>query len=229
MVTMPGFPATPISVSRFLPDGLELTIRAVGPASTAMTGLRRGDEIGLRGPLGRGWPITAAYGHDVVLVTGGIGLAPLRPVIDGLLAERDRFGTIRLFYGARTMRDLLYRDELDRLAARGDMEVALTVDRGGPEWSGQVGIVTHLFDRAGWDGSDAVAFVCGPERMMQVTAETLSERGVARENVYVTLERHMACGLGLCGHCQLGKFFVCRDGPVFSLTDLGDTFGPEGI
>ena len=127
------------------------------------------------------------------------------------------------------MRDLLYRDELDRLAARGDMEVALTVDRGGPEWSGQVGIVTHLFDRAGWDGSDAVAFVCGPERMMQVTAETLSERGVARENVYVTLERHMACGLGLCGHCQLGKFFVCRDGPVFSLTDLGDTFGPEGI
>ena len=229
MVTMPGFPATPISVSRFLPDGLELTIRAVGPASTAMTGLRRGDEIGLRGPLGVGWPIAAGYEHDIVLVTGGIGLAPLRPVIDGLLAERSRFGQIRLFYGARTSRDLLYRDELDRLAARGDMEVALTVDRGGPDWAGQVGIVTHLFDRAAWDGTDAVAFVCGPERMMQATADTLMERGIARENVYVTLERHMACGLGLCGHCQLGKFFVCRDGPVFSLTDLGDAFGPEGI
>jgi NAD(P)H-flavin reductase len=173
--------------------------------------------------------VEAAVGRDVAVVTGGIGLAPLRPLIDALLADRQRFGAIRLYYGARTPRDQLFRDELAAWATRDDLEVALIVDRAGPEWLGRVGIVTHLFDRAAWDGGEAVAFVCGPERMMQATADTLAERGLGRERVFVTLERHMDCGVGLCGHCQMGRFFVCRDGPVFALAELGDTFGREGI
>ncbi len=229
MVGLPAFSSAPISISRFRPDGIELTIRAAGPTTTALTRLERGDQLQLRGPMGRGWPIETAVGRDVVIVTGGIGLAPLRPLIDGILVERDRFGGVRLYYGARTWHDQLFGDELDAWAGRPDLDVALTVDRAGPEWLGRVGVVTHLFDRATWDGSEAVAFVCGPERMMQATVETLGDRGLAPDRIWVTLERHMECGVGLCGHCQMGPYFVCRDGPVFNVAALSGTFGREGI
>ena len=229
MAALPAFSAAPISISRYRPDGIELTIRAAGPATAAITQLGRGDQLQLRGPMGRGWPVEAAYGHDVAIVTGGIGLAPLRPLIDAILAERERFGDVRLYYGARTWHDQLYGDELDTWAGRPDLEVALTVDRAGPEWFGRVGIVTHLFDRATWDGSNTVAYVCGPERMMQATVETLGDRWVAQDRIWVTLERHMECGVGLCGHCQMGRYFVCRDGPVFNVAALEGIFGREGI
>jgi len=229
MVALPAFAPAPISISRFRPDGIELTIRAAGPTTTAITRLARGEELGLRGPLGTSWPVEVAHGRDVVIVTGGIGLAPLRPLIDAILAERDRFGAVRLYYGARTWRDQLFGPELDQWAGRPDLDVELTVDRAGPEWLGRVGVVTHLFDRATWEGSNTIAFVCGPERMMQATVETLEERWIGRDRIWVTLERHMECGVGLCGHCQMGRYFVCRDGPVFNLAELGDTFGREGI
>jgi NAD(P)H-flavin reductase/Fe-S-cluster-containing hydrogenase component 2 len=229
MAGLPAFSAAPISVSRFREDGIELTVRAAGPSSGAITRLGRGDELQVRGPMGRSWPVEEAYGHDVAIVTGGIGLAPLRSLIDAILAERGRFGAVRLFYGARTWRDQIFADELDRWAGRPDLEVALTVDRAGPEWYGRVGVVTHLFDRATWDGSDTVAFVCGPERMMQATVETLGDRWVAPEHTWVTLERHMECGVGLCGHCQMGRYFVCRDGPVFNVAEITGLFGREGI
>jgi NAD(P)H-flavin reductase/formate hydrogenlyase subunit 6/NADH:ubiquinone oxidoreductase subunit I len=229
MAVLPAFSAAPISVSRFLPDGLELTIRAAGASSRALCGLRPGDTVGLRGPLGRGWPVDAAQGRDVIVVTGGIGLAPLRPLLDALLAQRDRFGAIRLMYGARTPADRLYVDELSELAARPDLEVGLTVDRAGPDWFGRVGVVTTLFDTADWDGAAATAFICGPEKMMVATAEVLQDLGSTRDRIFVTLERNMACGVGLCGHCQLGKAFVCKDGPVFSLAELGDAFAREGL
>jgi NAD(P)H-flavin reductase/NAD-dependent dihydropyrimidine dehydrogenase PreA subunit len=229
MVALPGFPPLPISISRFLPDGIELTIRGQGPATRAMCALQVDDQVGLRGPLGNNWPLDRAVGRDLVIVTGGIGLAPLRPVLHTIVAGRRRFGDVKLFYGARTPADLVYRDELERWGARDGIEVSLTVDRAGPEWTGPVGIVTHLFDQAAWDGSNMIAFVCGPERMMQATSTTLAGRGVPASRIYVTLERHMECGIGLCGHCQMGKYFVCRDGPVFSVAQLGDTFGREGI
>jgi NAD(P)H-flavin reductase len=229
MAVLPAFSAAPISVSRFLPDGLELTIRAAGASSRALCGLRPGDTVGLRGPLGRGWPVDAADGRDVIVVTGGIGLAPLRPLMDALLAERDRFGAIRLMYGARTPADRLYVEELSELAARADLEVGLTVDRAGPDWFGRVGVVTTLFDTADWDGAAATSFICGPEKMMVATADVLQDLGATRDRIFVTLERHMDCGVGLCGHCQLGKAFVCRDGPVFSLAELGDAFAREGL
>ena len=229
MAALPAFSAAPISVSRFRPDGLDLTIRAAGPATRAMTALERGSTIGLRGPLGRGWPVAEMTGRDVVIVAGGIGLAPLRPLIDACLAGREAIGAVRIYLGARTPADRLYVAEIGRLAAHSDLEVKETVDRAGPDWFGRVGIVTQLFDRASWDGRNAVAFICGPERMMQATADVLYGRGIDLDRTWVTLERNMSCGVGLCGHCQLGRFFVCKDGPVFSLEELGPAFRTEGL
>ncbi len=229
MVELPGFAVPPISISRIRPNGLDLTIRAVGPATAALTNLSSGAQVSLRGPLGRGWPIDAAEGRDVAIVAGGIGLAPLRPLIEAIVAERPRFGAVRLYLGARTPRDRLFVAEMNALAGRTDLEVDEIVDRAGPSWLGRVGIVTQLFDHAPWDGSRATAFMCGPERMMQAAATTLNRLGVARRDLWLTLERNMACGVGTCGHCQLGPFFVCRDGPVFSQAELGTAFGREGL
>jgi NAD(P)H-flavin reductase len=229
VVELPGFAAPPISISWIRPDGLDLTIRSAGAATGALTALAPGAQVALRGPLGRGWPVDAAIGRDVVIVAGGIGLAPLRPLIDAVLADRPRFGAVRVYLGARTPRDRLFAEEMGALAGRLDIEVAEIVDRAGPEWLGRVGIVTQLFDRAGWDGSRATAFVCGPERMMQATAAALGRAGVDPTAIWLTLERNMACGVGTCGHCQLGPFFVCRDGPVFSVAELGTAFGREGL
>ena len=229
MVELPAFAVPPISISRMLPDGLELTVRAVGPATSAITSLPLGEQISLRGPMGRGWPVAEAYGRDVVIVAGGIGLAPLRPLIDRILAERPRFGAVRLYLGARTPGDRLFVHEMHALAGRADLQVAEIVDRAGPEWTGRVGVVTQLFDQATWNGGRVTAYMCGPERMMQATATTLGRLGVRPATTWLTLERNMACGVGTCGHCQLGPFFVCRDGPVFSLAALGDAFGREGL
>lgn len=228
MVARPGQAVPPISISRIRPGGLDLTIRDVGPATAALTASRPGDQLSLRGPLGRPWPIDTARGGDVVIVGGGIGLAPLRPVIDEILRERHRYGAVRLYLGARTPHDRLFVDEMAVLGGRTDLEIEEIVDRGGPEWLGRVGVVTQLFERAAWLGGATTAFVCGPDRMMQATARTLASRGVAPARTWVTLERSMACGVGLCGHCQLGPYFVCRDGPVFSVDELGDTFTVEG-
>jgi NAD(P)H-flavin reductase len=231
MLTRPGLPAVPISVSRYHHDGagIELSIRAAGPATATLNGLTAGTQVGLRGPLGRGWPLAEAEGRDVIVVAGGIGLSPLRPAIDALLAERDRYGAVRIYHGARTPGDRPHVADLDAWAARDDVELGVIVDRAGEGWRGPVGVVTHLFDTARWDGREAVAFVCGPERMMQATVATLLDRGLRPERIFVSLERHMECGIGLCGHCQLGRFFVCRDGPVFSRAELGDAFVLEGV
>ncbi|MEZ0240722.1 MAG: 4Fe-4S dicluster domain-containing protein, partial [Chloroflexota bacterium] len=228
MVGQTAFANPPVSVSRISPDGLELTIRAAGPATTALTKLRPGAEIALRGPLGRPWPIEDAIGRDVVIVAGGIGLAPIRGLLDAILARRSSFGAIRLYLGARTPRDRLFTDEIDALAARDDVLVRVTVDRAGPDWLGRVGIVTQLFKTVAGSGANVTAFICGPERMMTATADRLGDLGVAAEHTWLTLERHMDCGVGLCGHCQLGTRFVCRDGPVFSVAELGDDLRREG-
>ncbi len=228
MVEQPGFPAFPISVSRYGRDHVILTVRAAGPATTHLTRSEPGTEIGLRGPLGVGWPVERGLGKDVIVATGGIGLAPLRPLLDAIVAARDRFGKVCLYYGARTPNDLLYTDELASWPELG-IDVALTVDRAGPEWLGRVGVVTQLFDQADWHGRPAAAYLCGPERMMQVAVRTVAERGIPAERTFVSLERQMQCGIGLCGHCQMGKVFICRDGPVFSVAQLGDALNVEGL
>ena len=228
MVAVPAFAIPPISISRILPDGLELTIRAAGPATSFLTRLRPGATLALRGPLGRPWPIEDAFGRDVAIIAGGIGLAPLRGLIDEVLADRDRFASVRIYLGARTPADRLFVAEMDALAAAG-VDIRATVDRAGPSWLGRVGVITEIFRNARPTGANVTAFVCGPERMMTAVADRLADLAVPPEHTWLTLERRMECGVGLCGHCQLGGHFVCKDGPVFSVAELGPDLHREGL
>jgi NAD(P)H-flavin reductase len=196
------------------------TVRAVGPVSTALCSARRGDVVGVRGPFGTPWPVEEAVGCDVVLVAGGIGLAPLRPTLYEVLARRNRFGRVSLLYGTRTPGDLLYRGELRQWRGRFDLDVEVTVDHAAAERFDNVGVVTRLIARAAFDPDETMAMVCGPEVMMRFSVRELLTRGVPAERIFVSLERSMRCGVGLCGHCQLGPRFVCKDGPVFRWSEI---------
>lgn len=219
MLTAYGIGEVPISVSGVVDTGdgrarrLVHTLRAVGAVTNALHATRPGGVIGVRGPYGTVWDLPSATGHDVVIVAGGIGLAPLRPVVLGALADRARYGRVTLLVGARTPADLLYPDELRRWNEAG-LEVLVTVDRPDDGWTGQVGVVTTLIRQASFDPTGTVAFICGPDIMMHFTAQALLAEGVAAERVRVSLERNMRCGVGWCGHCQLGPLLICRDGPV---------------
>jgi NAD(P)H-flavin reductase len=192
------------------------TIRAVGSVTNRLALLGPGDSLGLRGPYGSLWPLEACTGRDVVIITGGLGLPPLRPVLYHLLRHRDRYGAIVLLYGARSPNDRLYASELEAWQRMGVMQLFVTVDRGDASWQGPVGLVTELVARCRFDAANCVAMLCGPEIMMRLSARGLALRGVTDDRIYVSLERNMQCAVGLCGHCQLGPEFVCRDGPVFS-------------
>ncbi len=191
------------------------TTRAVGTVTKAMRLLKRGDVMGIRGPFGSHWPVEEAERKDVVIVAGGIGLAPLRPVMYHLHSYRPRYGRVVLLYGARTPDEILFERELEHWRSHFDLEVHVTVDRAMGDWRGNVGFVTTLVSKAPFDPLNSVALVCGPEVMMRFTVLELRKRGIKPDNVYVSLERNMKCAIGFCGHCQLGPFFVCRDGPVF--------------
>jgi NAD(P)H-flavin reductase len=180
--------------------------------------------VGLRGPFGSSWPVDKAEGRDVVIVAGGIGLAPLRPAILQILGERHKYGKICLLYGARTPKELLFPTELKKWRSRFDLSVALTVDNADIAWKGSVGVVTTHIPRSDFAPDDAVAFVCGPEIMMRYTVQALRNRGISRDSIYVSMERNMKCAVGICGHCQLGKEFICKDGPVFSYDRVEDVF-----
>lgn len=215
MVYVFGVGEVPISVSGIDPDGgVTLTVRAVGAVSQAICASAPGSVLGLRGPCGNRWPIAQAAGSDVVIVAGGIGLAPLRPVVRHALADRGRYGTVSVLYGARTPAELLYVDETERWKRQA--EVAVTVDAADGGWAGQVGVVPKLVGAASFNATTAHAFVCGPEVMMHFTAEALLARGVSAERIHISMERHMDCGIGLCGHCQLGPTLICRDGAVYT-------------
>jgi NAD(P)H-flavin reductase len=205
------------------------TIRAVGNATRALTSLSAGDTLGVRGPFGTGWPIEEMAGKDVVIVTGGIGLAPLRPAIYAALANRKKYNSVSLLYGARTPIDLLYTDEIEQWRGRPDMYVGVTVDSANDNWGGNVGVVTTLIPKAQFDANNAVALVCGPEIMMRFAVMALQERGMPVESIYVSMERNMKCGIGLCGHCQLGPDFVCKDGPVFRFDQIAGIFGKREV
>jgi NAD(P)H-flavin reductase len=217
MLTVFGVGEVPISLSGDPAQAGRLvhTIRMVGPVSDALALLGPGDVVGLRGPFGVGWPLAEAAGHDVVILAGGLGLAPLRPALYRLLAERARYGKIVLLYGTRSPVDILFRRELESWRRRLDVDIEVTVDHSGPDWRGHVGVVTALIHRAVFDPPDAIALVCGPEVMMRFAISALREAGLADRSIYLSMERNMKCAIGLCGHCQFGPVFVCRDGPVF--------------
>jgi NAD(P)H-flavin reductase len=199
-----------------LADGpLMHTIRDVGPVSHALCSLEVGDSLGVRGPFGSDWGVDTAAGGDLVIVAGGIGLAPLRPVITQVIDQRERFGIVEVLIGARTAEELCFREEIEAWRARRDVAVHVTVDRASPDWRGTVGVVTTVLPRARIEPG-AVAMVCGPEVMMRFVALALLDRGMPASNIRMSMERNMQCAIAQCGHCQLGSAFVCKDGPVFT-------------
>jgi NAD(P)H-flavin reductase len=210
-----GEAAISISGDPAQPGRLVHTIRAVGKVSEALSRLRPGDPLGLRGPFGKGWPVEEALGSDVVVVAGGLGLAPLRPAVYRLLSERARFGRVILLYGTRSPGDILFQQELERWRRRLDVDLAVTVDHAGGEWRGNVGVVTTLIARASFDPLNAIAMVCGPEIMMRFAITALAKAGVPDRSIFLSMERNMKCAIGFCGHCQFAGTFMCKDGPVY--------------
>jgi NAD(P)H-flavin reductase len=217
MLTAFGVGEIPISFSGdpAEPNSIMHTVKSVGAVSEALTRLKPGDILGLRGPFGMGWPMAELTGRDVVVIAGGVGLAPLRPVLYRLLAERARYGHVVLLYGTRSPADILFREELEGWRRRLDVEIDMTVDHATTAWRGHVGVVTTLIPHESFDPLHTIALVCGPEIMMRFAIAALKDAGVADEAIYLSMERNMKCAVGFCGHCQLGPVFVCRDGPTF--------------
>jgi NAD(P)H-flavin reductase len=215
MLSAFGVGEIPISSSSDSSRGtLTHTIRAVGAVSSTLCSRYPGDMVGVRGPYGRGWDVSSAAGGDVIIVGGGIGLAPLRPVVEEVRRHRSRYGRVSVLVGARTPGSVLYARQLAGWAARSDLHVGVTVDRATAVWPGPVGVVTQLLAATRFNPAATTAFVCGPEVMMRFAARTLIDRGLPPGRIRVSLERNMPCGVGRCGHCQLGPLLICRDGPV---------------
>lgn len=227
MLWAPGVGEVPISIAG-LPgdDRLVHSVRAVGAATTALCAAEPGTVIGVRGPFGTAWPMAQAVGGDVVIVAGGIGLAPVRPVVQAILADRAAYRRVSLIVGARTAHDLLYRPALDAWWREEIIDVRTTVDTPCSHWTtGSVGVVTSELRRVPIDGPATVAMVCGPEVMMRIVGAALVDRGVPADRIAVSAERNMQCGVGRCGHCQLGPLFICRDGPVLPWASVADALG----
>jgi NAD(P)H-flavin reductase len=222
MLYVYGVGELPISISGdpSEPERLVYTVRSVGRATQALVGRRPGDVVGVRGPFGRPWPLEAARGKDVLIVAGGIGLAPLRPAIYDILRNRDDYVRLIVLYGARSPKDLLFRKQLARWGRLSDTQVLATVDYGGASWRGHVGVVTTLFRHLRLHPAQTVALICGPEIMMRFVVRQLEARGVPASEIYLSMERNMKCAVGSCGHCQLGPYFVCKDGPIFSYEQM---------
>lgn len=216
MLYLFGTGEVPISISGdpAAPGELVHTVRAVGAVTRPLCEVKRGEQLGVRGPFGTAWPVDEAIGKDVIIVAGGLGLAPLRPAILHVLANRAAYGRVSVLYGARTPADILFRKELERWRGRLDCQVEVTVDRAGTDFRGNVGVVPALLDRVTIDPGRAIAMVCGPEVMMRFTSRALTARGVPLESIHLSIERSMKCGVGLCGHCQFGPTFACKDGAV---------------
>jgi NAD(P)H-flavin reductase len=221
-----GAGEVPISVSGGGEPGGRIghTVRAVAAATSALCATEPGAQVGLRGPFGNTWPLEEAEGGDVVVVAGGIGLAPLRLAINHLIANRDNYRAVALLYGARSPDEMLFFGELQRWREAG-IDVKYTVDTASGDWDGRVGLVTKVIPIAGFEGARTTAMVCGPEVMMRFVSTALQDRGVSTDRIYLSLERNMKCAVGHCGHCQLAHRFVCKDGPVFPVGRIGTLLG----
>lgn len=226
-----GVGEVPVSISGDpgRPEVLVHTVRAVGGVTRALQKLGPGDVVGVRGPFGSAWPVEEVKGKDVVIITGGIGLAPLRPAVCKILGQRERIGKLALLYGARTPGDILYREQLGQWRSKLDLQVRVTVDNATRDWYGTVGVVTILIHKARFDPANTIAMVCGPEIMMRFTVQELIKEGMREEDIYISMERNMKCAVGFCGHCQYGPNFICKDGPVFRFSDVRHLFGLREI
>jgi NAD(P)H-flavin reductase len=210
-------------------DTLVHTTRSVGTVSSAIGRLKRGDVVGIRGPFGSHWPVDEAAGKDVVIVAGGIGLAPLRPVLYHILSNRRDYGSVFLLYGGRTPDDLLYKKELQTWWSQSVFRIETAVDRAPSTWHGTVGVVTTLIPKIALTPERAIALICGPEIMMRYTARELENRGIDRSQIHLSIERNMKCAVGFCGHCQFGPNFICKGGPVFRATEILSLLGVREV
>jgi NAD(P)H-flavin reductase len=231
MLYLPGAGEIAISISDdpSRTDSCAHTVRVAGNVTRSLASMQVGQTLGMRGPFGSSWPMAECIGRDVVLVTGGIGLAPLRPVIYTLLNDRRQFGRLNLLYGARSPDTLLYQLEYDDWSRRG-MIVQTTVDRSAPNWLGNVGVVTMMLEQLrAFDSRNTILMCCGPEVMMRYTVLTALNRGLSPNQIWLSMERNMQCAVGLCGHCQLGPKFVCKDGPIFRYDRISPYLDVEGL
>lgn len=222
-VSVLGVGEAPISISSSPSRSngtFELCIRRAGDVTGAIHRLQPDDQVGIRGPFGHGFPIEKFRGKDLLFAPGGLGLAPLRSLINQVLDERAHFGRIIILYGARNPAELLFMDELQEWAEREDIELHITVDRGDETWSGNTGVITTLFPKISVYPRNTVAVTCGPPVMYRFVLMELLGKGISEGNIYLSLERRMKCGVGKCGHCQINNVYACQSGPVFAYKEI---------
>jgi len=222
-VSVLGVGEAPISISSSPSrsnGSFELCVRKVGDVTSALHKLQPGSIIGVRGPYGRGFPFEKFRGKDLLFAPGGLGLAPLRSLINQVLDERAQFGRVIILYGARNPGELLFKEELEAWSRRPDVELLLTVDRGDESWTGNVGVITTLFRHVSVYPRNTVAITCGPPVMYRFVLMELFGKGISEGNIYLSLERRMKCGIGKCGHCQINNVYACQSGPVFTYAEI---------
>jgi NAD(P)H-flavin reductase len=231
MLYLHGVGEVPISIVSDPADAtlINHAIRAVGRVTEALVALQPGARIGIRGPYGRGWPMTEAVGRDVLIVTGGLGCAPVVSVINYIERRRADYGAVTILQGVKHANDLIWRERYEAFAKSPDTRVLMAADIVSQGWKGVEGPVTALFEGLAIDAARTVAMMCGPERMMQAAASLLHLRGLPDESMYLSMERNMRCGMGHCGHCQIGPLFCCHDGPVFRYDEIKDLFCHVGF
>lgn len=230
MLSIPGVGEAPISISSSPSrsnGSFELCVRRMGDVTGALHRMQPGDLVGIRGPFGHGFPLERMRGRDLLFAPGGLGLAPLRSLINQVLDERGSFGRVIILYGAKRPAELLFRDELDQWAARDDVEFHVTVDRGDETWDGHVGVITTLFPQISVDPRNTVAVTCGPPIMYRFVLMEMLGKGIPETQIYLSLERRMKCGVGKCGHCQINNLYCCQDGPVFTYAQIKNV--PEAL
>jgi sulfhydrogenase subunit gamma (sulfur reductase) len=211
------------------PQYLDHTIRAVGRVTNAIARLKEGEGLGIRGPFGVGWPLEDARGRDIIIVTGGLGCAPVVGAIEYIFRRRAQYGAVKILHGVKTPHDLVFRERFDRWRRHPNTEVLLTSDQPDKTWRYHVGVVTELFEQVSMDPAKSLVLMCGPEIMMRLGVPILMRRGIPAAAISISLERHMECGIGLCGHCQMGPYFLCKDGPVMRYDRVAPWLGRTGV
>ena len=231
MLYLHGVGEVPISIVSDPRDEqiLDHTIRNVGRVTLGLSRLQSGDRIGIRGPFGRGWPLSHAEQRDVIIVTGGLGCAPVVSVINYIMRRRDRFGRVNIVQGVKHSSDLIWQDRYDQWRQAPATKVLLAADAGEPLWPWHIGPVTGLFDQLAYDHQHVIVMMCGPEGMMRVVAREMLNAGVSEQDLWLSMERNMQCAVGHCGHCQYGDKFICKDGPVFCYEQIKPLFGRKGF
>lgn len=205
------------------------TIRAIGRVTKALQKLVPGDRIGVRGPYGNGWPLEQVKGKDIVIITGGVGCAPSISIIDYILARREQYGNLSILHGVKHSDDFIFRKRYAIWQKSLNTEIHIAADQAGPKWPWGLGYVTDMIDKIKLNSEDTIAMMCGPEMMMNTAVNALNKKGVPEHHIYLSMERNMECGIGQCGHCQYGVFFICKDGPVFAYSEIKSLFHEPGF